>query len=687
MSGSSPARKPFIGSGSGALFALLALVVLAPTSGAQTPHVPGYAYLSPMPGARMVSPSNNVIVRSETAVNAATMRPGDLSVTGSVSGAHAGALVLSDDGKTMVFTPDEPFTLGEHVVVKYRGAVQMARGRSLPPLTFEFTVTTTDPNGRRPDPLQPMYEEMPGLREAVEAAPESPLPRSDAATVCGLPADYPDIQVTMSYHPAPGEVFIAPFGQPGGRGHLVVLDPNGEPVFYRSTPRLAYDFKMQPNGLLTYFTVPNVYYGLDSTCTIVDTFSTGNGYVPDGHDLQLLPDGHFLIMAYDYQYVDMSLVVPGGDPDAEVIGLIVQELDAAKNVVFQWRSWDHFQITDMIECGQRLTNPVVDYVHGNALELDTDGNILLSSRHLSEITKIDRMTGDVIWRMGLRAKNNEFTFVKDDEGFSFQHDIRRLPNGHITIFDNDNCSYSPTPRSRALEYELDETNKVAALVWEYRNTPDVDAPAMGNVQRLPDGGTMIGWGVTFTDPKLTEIHADGSKALEVGFNDPNLWSYRSFKYPWGTTRFRVDQDTLDYQQVRLGEPVTKPLTISNDSGADLEITCFVITDPNVTVPEPTPFTIPAGGSTVVHVRYDPQVDGILDGTLYVRSSTSNDMVAQSVVLKGHGLATLPGTSPAGAIALALALLSCAVWAIRWRRGREETATAVVQRSPHRPARS
>ncbi len=31
-------------------------------------------------------------------------------------------------------------------------------------------------------------------------------------------------------------------------------------------------------------------------------------------------------MSYDPQTVDMSLIVPGGDPNAIVIGLIIQEI-------------------------------------------------------------------------------------------------------------------------------------------------------------------------------------------------------------------------------------------------------------------------------------------------------------------------------------------------------------------------
>src|SRR5204863_4868205 len=136
-------------------------------------------------------------------------------------------------------------------------------------------------------------------------------------------------------------------------------------------------------------------------------------------------------LSYDPEPVDMSKIVPGGDPNAIVTGLIVQEVDNDGAVYFQWRSWDHFQITDATH--EDLTAHNIDYVHGNAIEYDNDGNLLISSRHMDEITKIDISNGDIIWRMG--GRNNQFTFIGDPTGFSHQHAIRRIANGHVTLFD------------------------------------------------------------------------------------------------------------------------------------------------------------------------------------------------------------------------------------------------------------
>ena len=243
-------------------------------------------------------------------------------------------------------------------------------------------------------------------------------------------------------------------------------------------------------------------------------------------------------MIYDQQPLDLSAY--GGRPDAQVIDLVLQELDQDNNVVFQWNGRDHFAITDTYE---PLTTPLVDLVHGNAVELDADGNLLLSSRHLSEITKINRTTGDIVWRLG--GKHNQFTFngdpvLPDVGAFSYQHDIRRQANGNITLFDNGNQFISAGQRgSRGVEYSLDEAAKTATLVREFRLTPDVVSIYMGNLQRLPNGNSLVGWGGGTLGPSpaqpaeaATEFTASGQVAMSVNFAGTPYTSYRAYRFPW-----------------------------------------------------------------------------------------------------------------------------------------------------------
>jgi len=345
-----------------------------------------------------------------------------------------------------------------------------------------------------------------------------------------LPTGFPLPTVTVSNSPSAGKIFLTCFSFiPGYNRYIMIFNNDGSPFFYREMESDCTDLKQISNGNLVYFeTIKSKYYELDTNYYIVDSFYTGNGYITDLHELEYLDNGNAYLMSYDSTFIDMSQIVQGGDTNALVIGLIIQEIDANKNVIFQWRSWDHFQITDC--SNQDLLNDTIDYVHGNAIESDTDGNILLSSRHLDEITKINRSTGAIMWRLG--GKNNQFTFVNDTIGFNHQHDIRRLNNGHITFFDNGNA-HTP-PFSRAVEYEINEQTKTATLVWQYRNSPDIFGPFMGNVQRLVNGNSIIGWGGTINEPVVTisvSFYQTGLKLFEMKF--PNLvFSYRAYRFRW-----------------------------------------------------------------------------------------------------------------------------------------------------------
>lgn len=339
-----------------------------------------------------------------------------------------------------------------------------------------------------------------------------------------VPSDYPHVKITAKNNPDSGFIFINNWG---GTPYIAILDNDGSPVFYRKMPAYARDFKLQANGNLSYRLADPYYrfYEMDSSYTVTREITAKNGFGTDEHELQILPNGNVLLIALEYKTVDMSKLVAGGKTNATVIGNHVQEVDPAGNVVFEWKCWDHFDITDAVH--ENLTAQTIDYVHMNAIAVDNDSNIVVSSRHLSEITKINRKTGAIIWRLG--GKHNQFTFVNDPlYGPSYQHDIRALPNGNYTIFDNGNF-HSPS-LTRAVEYNIDTTAKTATLVWQYRHSPDRYTWWMGNAQRLKNGNTLINW-ADGSLPKLTEVTQAGMKAMEMDFVN-HAHSYRVFRFPW-----------------------------------------------------------------------------------------------------------------------------------------------------------
>ena len=78
---------------------------------------------------------------------------------------------------------------------------------------------------------------------------------------------------------------------------------------------------------------------------------------------------------------------------------------------------------------------IASVTSAQAVAIDSDDNIFISNRAMSEIIKFNRENGELIWRLG--GPMNDFTFINDlFNGPNRQHDARRLPNGNIMIFDN-----------------------------------------------------------------------------------------------------------------------------------------------------------------------------------------------------------------------------------------------------------
>ncbi|MBI5324535.1 MAG: aryl-sulfate sulfotransferase [Ignavibacteriae bacterium] len=329
------------------------------------------------------------------------------------------------------------------------------------------------------------------------------------------------LYVTTLNNPSPGYLALDSYLP----GNLNLIDNSGQTVTIKNYNNFfTYtNVQLQSNGFLTFFSNQK-FYVLDTGKIIIDSFQCKGKYVTDYHEFILLPNGHAIMLGLDTRVIDMSAVVEGGKKDATVVGNVIQELDENKNVVFEWNSFDHIKLTDQINEND-LKSTGFDLTHSNSIAIDLDSNLLLSSRFLDEITKINRKTGEIIWRLGgSKCKNNQFRFVNDTIwgffGFSHQHSVSRLPNGNLLLFDNGNSR--PFPFSRAVEYELNEVEKTAKRVWQYRSFPDTYSSAMGNVQRLPNGNTLIGWGTNNRWLTMTELHPDNSKAMEIF----NFVSYR-----------------------------------------------------------------------------------------------------------------------------------------------------------------
>lgn len=248
------------------------------------------------------------------------------------------------------------------------------------------------------------------------------------------------------------------------------------------------------------------------------------------HDLIRLPNGNYLglietsslgpipIGEWTPLFQNLGFQADGITPEFPWIGDKIVEWDKdTKEIVWFWDTFDHFNISDFDEVGgtwnEAYFNLHYDWTHANAIIFDEQENVIyLSSRHLSRITKIDYISGEVLWNLG-RQMNSGDVVLGNDIGFSFQHSLQLLENGNLLTFDNGNLSQefrnTDVPISRAIEISINNTS--ASVIWSYDLPEDLFGFASGNAQKLNNGNVLI-----------TTV-GGGGRSLEVNMNGEIVW--------------------------------------------------------------------------------------------------------------------------------------------------------------------
>jgi hypothetical protein len=459
--------------------------------------------------------------------------------------------------------------------------------------SLTITATTTDPAGRiwidgalDPDGTATVA----GLEDGDEVAVfiDDAAGRSVHAVVY-LPHGFPALTTPVaSSRATPGHVLITPnrFAN-GSDTYEAAVDARGVPVFvHANRDSASQDFK--PTGFGGYTVFRDDVSGDAAGSRLVqldEAFEPVRevrniGLTTDAHDAILREDGSRIMAAYERD--------PANHDRQDAV---LQEVDAAGEVVRTWNSADHFAPVDPTLTGDArdaaiaatdtmnpfVTNPTtgaetmrLDYAHINSWELvDGDQNLLLSFRHTSSVVKIawsdaedrtdGRDFGDVVWRLG--GKFSDFDFTDDPyAGPCAQHTASQLDNGNILIFDNgspsptnglfNDAAMCPDPAdpagepvgrqfTRITEYELNERLGTARLVWEYTHPvdggPEWFALFAGGVNRLGNGNTLISW-ASARKAMVTEVEAVTDEVVwqleddrSHGLSTP-YFSYRAVKH-------------------------------------------------------------------------------------------------------------------------------------------------------------
>src|SRR5918993_332934 len=350
----------------------------------------------------------------------------------------------------------------------------------------------------------------------------------------------PAVEVTKRAHDtAPGYVFVAPENGGPAQGGSLIVDDSGQVVWFRPLPDAfgrAMNFEVQSyrgGPVLTWIESPGQYVSefviFDDSYREIARFGAGNGYDGDHHEFLISPQDTALIAIYSAVLWDLSSF--GGLELGMAWQGVIQELDIETGeVLFEWQSLQHVGLEETYATLLQDGRPGLDYFHLNSIDVDHDNNLLVSARETSAVYKIDRKSGEIIWRLG--GKKSDFEMGEGAQ-FAFQHDARRLPDGNISIFDNGTTVFKngfpeAVEESRGIVLELDEQKMRASLVGEYTHPDKQYADAAGNVQVLPNGGVFVGWGRALA---ISEFSHEGELLFDASLLRKNK-SYRAFRFLW-----------------------------------------------------------------------------------------------------------------------------------------------------------
>ncbi len=305
------------------------------------------------------------------------------------------------------------------------------------------------------------------------------------------------------------------------------------------------------------------------------------------HDFEVLPNGNILLIAWELK-TEVEATQAGRDPNLPGPGYLYPDhivevrpdlVHGGGKVVWEWHIWDHL-VQDFDPTKDNWEGPggvadhpelininyvstfdsgsgqPEDWTHCNGIDYNPDlDEIVISSREFSEVWIIDHSTtpaeaaghtggnsghgGDLLYRWG-----NPQTYDRGDDSdrvLYYQHDPKWVEDGlpgagDITVFNNgigrpgqDYTSVDELtpPRDASGNYILSpgQAYGPATPDWVYTAAAADFTAIIGGTQRLPNGDTLVTYGVkgTFSEvtPEGDEVWRYVSPYISTGQLGPN----------------------------------------------------------------------------------------------------------------------------------------------------------------------
>ena len=347
-------------------------------------------------------------------------------------------------------------------------------------------------------------------------------------------------------------------------------DLSGHIVWYHTGPALLTRFEVGGNYFTMSYTDLAEYdlaahQVLGTNIEILNEQLAAKGYPTmsglNNHETRRLPNGNILLLGSRDMASTQYQGGTQGHP-VDILGDMILILDHNMQLLWAWDSFAHQDLSRMATLNDQCQHLAAgcppfsnqfttanDWTHANAVQLTSDGNILLSERSQDWVMKIayNNGSGDghVIWKMGpfgdFRILNPPGASCGDPNvypWFTHQHDaafqVQTGVTEVMTVFDDGNLRHvqcGNTGNSRGMVMSVSEVTRTVY----YQTLADLGeySVALGSAQLLiaPPNPTYASWGNgllyhPFNAAESTETNIAGNLVYEL---EASQWSYRTYR--------------------------------------------------------------------------------------------------------------------------------------------------------------
>jgi hypothetical protein len=301
--------------------------------------------------------------------------------------------------------------------------------------------------------------------------------------------------------------FIMNVGSSGAPAYI--LDTDGDFVWWYNDGNDATGVRMSYDGKYMWINNANVVFGNtpDSPHVhrvtmdgLTDTdFSTP--FAKLSHQITPLPDGSVAFYTTGANGCDdIKLFPAGGTPTSSATTLV----------------------------NAKTAHGGTGACHLNNIEYSpSDDTLVFSDLDNNCLTKVSRTTGATVWVLngGINGIMSSFT---GDTWLGGEHGFHILGLDDFVIFNNNsgggaNPSGGPSngtgKGSIAIEMKLNLTAKTATKTWSYTANPGLTVDVLGDVQRLPNGNTIVDYA---TLGEIQEVDASGNVLQDLSTSGTNF---------------------------------------------------------------------------------------------------------------------------------------------------------------------